>query len=551
MNADSITLDGLLGSAYQYIIPVFQRYYSWGRSDWENVWNDIAELRESEQNSQRHFMGSLVLGPQQQRDLGKPAVQVIDGQQRLMTFSLLMSAVRNIARDRGFDSLKEAVEETALVDPHEEGGDRFRVYPRQRDRDSFMAAVEGNGQVDGRIAEALDYFTERVESLEGAETEKELRAFFHLVRRHLEFVHIILGNENAYEIFRSLNSTGQPLSEADLVRNFVFMHVPLHKQDSFDDELWIPVERHFEDKDGNLNGSALSAFFRNFLMRDGRYVKPTATFQEFERRYSGAGFEPEDLAIELSWYADYYDVIRGVNAHASERVEAALSKLRGLRTATTYPLLLYLMHNYEEGETSEQDLVQCIEMTSGFILRRYVCGLSSRAYSRWFVSANRMLGEQPLEGLRHFYVNGRDFPNDEQFRQALIHFNLYQSDYGRYALEMLERSNDHREPPDLRQAQIEHIMPQTPTDEWKSDLGPEHERIHAEWLHTLGNLTLSAYNPQLYNHRFSIKCEEYSRSNIAITRRLTDYSSWGESEIRSRGEDLAERAANIWRGPES
>lgn len=344
VNYMSITLEGLLGSSYQYIIPVFQRYYSWGRSDWENVWNDITELRESDQDSRRHFMGSLVLGPQQQRDLGKPAVQVIDG---------------------------------------------------------------------------------------------------------------------------------QPLSEADLVRNFVFMHISLDKQDGFDDELWIPVERHFEDKDGNLNGGALSGFFRNFLMRNGRYVKPTATFEEFERRYSGAGFDPEDLAIELGWYANYYDIIRGIDKHYSPDVEAALSKLRGLKSTTTYPLLLNLMHRREEGRISDEELVQCVEMISGFILRRYVCGLGSRAYSRWFVVANRELGDQPLEGLRRFFTTGREFPGDEQFRSSLVRYNLYQSDYGRHTLEMLEHSYNHREPPDLTESQIEHIMPQTLTDEWRADLGAD------------------------------------------------------------------------------
>ena len=367
----------------------------------------------------------------------------------------------------------------------------------------------------------------------------------------MEFVHIILDNENAYEIFRSLNSTGQPLSQADLVRNFVFMHVPLEKQDRFDDDLWTPVERHFEDEDGNLNGNALSGFFRNFLTRTGRYVKPAATFQEFERRYSGDGFDPEDLTIELGWYADYYDVIRGFKKHDSSRVEAALSKLRGLQATTTYPLLLNLLHRLEEGRISEDDLVRCLEMVSGFILRRFVCGLSSRAYSRWFVSVNRDLGDRPVEGLRGFLTaNDREFPDDERLRQAFVRYNLYHSDYGRYALEMFERTHDHKEPADLSKAQIEHIMPQTLTDEWKTDLGSEHERIYEEWLHTLGNLTLSAYNPELYNHRFSVKREEYERSNITITRQLADHHSWGEEEIRTRGANLAGIAAKIWTGPQ-
>ena len=139
----------------------------------------------------------------------------------------------------------------------------------------------------------------------------------------------VLDNENVYEIFRSLNSTGQPLSEADLVRNFVFMHISLDEQDRFDDESWVPIERHFEEAQGNLKGGALSGFFRDFLMRTGRYVKPAATFQKFAPRYSGAGFDSWSLAIELGRYADHHDVVRGVKRHSSDSVEKAWSNCVG------------------------------------------------------------------------------------------------------------------------------------------------------------------------------------------------------------------------------
>ncbi len=546
MNADTATLIGLLSSQNQYIIPIFQRYYSWQKKDWESLWEEIVDLRDSEQGAKAHFMGSIVLNSQKQTSLDKPAFQVIDGQQRLMTFTLLMCALRNIAKDRGFENLREAIEKTTLVDPFEEGNSRFRVYPRHRDRESFKAAVEGNGNIDGRIAEALSFFMDHVANLEEVESEKELRRFFDLVKRRIVFVHIILEDENAYEIFRSLNSLGQPLSEADLIRNFVFMHVELDDQDRFDDEQWKPIEGHFEDGSGELDGGSLSRFFRAFLMHNGQYTKKSATFQDFERRYSGAGFDPDNLAIQLNWHADHYDVIRGKAKHGSPLIEAALSKLRGLEASTTRPLMLNLLHRLEEGEVSEGDLVRCIEMVSGFILRRYVCGENSRAYGTWFVAACKALGNDPVEGLQRFLTDNREFPDDDRFERCLVRFNLFQSDYGRYVLERLERSYDHKEPPDLSKTQTEHIMPQTLNDEWRHDLGPEHERVHSELLHTLGNLTLSAYNPELYNHPFQKKRKMYADSNIALTRRLADKQTWGEEKIRTRSAELAKRARDIW-----
>jgi len=194
---------------------------------------------------------------------------------------------------------------------------------------------------------------------------------------------------------------------------------------------------------------------------------------------------------------------------------------------------LNLLHRRQEGQVSEDDLVQCLEMVSDFILRRYVCGLSSRGYSRWFVFANRELGDQPVEGLGRFFLDNKEFPECERFRQSFVHFNLYQSDYGRYVLEMLERAQNHKEPADLSEAQIDHVMPQILSDEWEADLVSEFEQIHLEWLHTSGDLTLSAYNPELYNHPFRIKREEYDRSNITITRQLAGCPSWGEDQQRS------------------
>ena len=210
MNADTATLEKLLSGPNQYVIPIFQRYYSWHRSDWENIWDEITNLRDPEQGAQAHFMGSIVLDSQRQKSLGKPAFQVIDGQQRLMTFILVMCALRNAAKRQGFEQLCEAIEKTTLLDPFEEGNLRFRVYPRHRDRDSFIMAVEGNGKVEGRIAEALAFFSERVEQLEEAKMEKDLKKFFDLIKRRIEFVHIILEGENVYEIFRSSTRPDSP-----------------------------------------------------------------------------------------------------------------------------------------------------------------------------------------------------------------------------------------------------------------------------------------------------------------------------------------------------
>jgi hypothetical protein len=156
--------------------------------------------------------------------------------------------------------------------------------------------------------------------------------------------------------------------------------------------------------------------------------------------------------------------------------------------------------------------------------------------------------QPPLQALEDFLLE-RGWPDDLKFEAAFATFPLYSRGYTKEVIETLERGRGHKEPADLTDAQVEHIMPQTLSDAWRTDLGPNAEKTHAQWLDCPGNLTLSAYNQELWNHKFAIKREHYAESNVVLTRELADYETWGEDEIKSRGEALAKEAAQIWVGP--
>ena len=395
---------------------------------------------------------------------------------------------------------------------------------------------------------ALRYFTERIQERPEAASEAGLTRLHVRLHSQLEFVLITLDGENPYRIFKTLNSTGVDLEEGDLIRNFVFMHEAVDRQDEFHDQYWKPLERRFEDSSSHLNGRAMSAFFRDFLMKDGMYVPLAATYQQFESRYSGTAVVVRDVARELGVHADDYDIIRSAARHPTSAVEDALTKLSQLDSSTTYPLLLNMLARVRVGPMPEPHLVQSVELLSGFILRRYICSEISRAYGRWFVTACRELADAPLEHLGSF-LSSKGFPPDGRFKEAFVRFPLYGSNYARAILEAIERHHGHKEPADLSQTQIEHIMPQTLSPKWREDVGPEAGETHARWLHTIGNLTLSAYNPELYNKRFSCKKEAYHRSNVVMTGEVAKYSRWAAEEIEARGEALAEVAAEMWVGP--
>ena len=264
---------------------------------------------------------------------------LIDGQQRLAMSSILLTAIRNVARQAKDSELAEEIHNDYLVHPRKSGDQHYRLLPKERDHDSYIATLTGEGKATGRVADALAYFEERLTPV--AEAKDGRRQIFNVMSRRLEFMCATLEAENAYNIFKSLNSTGVPLGPADLIRNFVFMHVLPDDHDQFDADLWGPLEDRFAKTDGTLDEERFSKFFRDFLMSDGRYVAPKDTFTDFEARYEATAFSPKSLAAKLTENSSYYEVISGTTPDRDASVTVALAKLAGLNlleSSTTYPL---------------------------------------------------------------------------------------------------------------------------------------------------------------------------------------------------------------------
>lgn len=542
------TLGQILYSPSQYVIPVYQRNYRWEAQQWQKIWESLDEISLPSKIG-NHFMGFLVFVP----DLAQPGqntvFNLIDGQQRLTTLSLLLTAIRNVARENGQTELADKVHQYYLVHPLEKGELHYRLLPKKRDHDTYIATINGKGDPTGRMVEALTYFEGKL-STKFTENAASLTSIFNTVGQRLEFLCATLQKEDAYSIFKSLNSTGVPLSESDLIRNFIFMHVAPEDQEEFDGAYWTPLEERFTSLHSALDEDRFSRFFRDFLMSGGRYVSPKDTFEEFESRYEATAFSANSLAADLLLASTHYDVICGVKVDASDAVTAALMSLNVQESSTTFPLLLALFALREAGTIDATELARGITMLSGYILRRFICGETSRGYGRTFVRALTNDEGMPIAALEQ-YLLAHDWPDNARFEAAFVTFPLYKRGYTKEIIEAIERARGHKEPADLTDAQIEHILPQTLNDDWLADLGEEAERIQTDWLHTPGNLTLSGYNLELWNHKFETKSARYAQSNVVLTRELSKYKKWGEAEIRERARGLAKEASAIWVGPAS
>ncbi|MFT5194998.1 MAG: hypothetical protein ACI9EW_000537 [Cellvibrionaceae bacterium] len=414
LKADNVNLQGILNSPNRYIIPIFQRYYSWGKREWSQLWDNLMELQYGSQNPggghiETHFMGALVFVPDRRPEYSMPTYQVIDGQQRLITLSILICALRNTARAAGFGLLAAEINDTLLMHPYKQEEEHYRVFPRQRDRDEYLAIIEHKslGRDRNKLTEALIWFLQQLETLgvDGELTEPELRVFFDQIRIGLDFVYITLDEENPYRIFKSLNSTGMNLNEADLIRNFMLMSAGTRTvdQDRFDDAYWRPLEKLFEDDAEQLNSREFSVFFRDFLMAAGRYIPLSSTFFHFEKTYGQAGFDPRPLTEELQKWATFYNMIRGLVPHESKQVNRALHKLRRLNNSASWPLLLRLLALEAAGGLKTSAFEKAAGLIDKFVRQMFESESATRNLGRWLATACLHLDADPVADLDTYF----------------------------------------------------------------------------------------------------------------------------------------------------
>ncbi len=564
MDAKAKSVREILHSGDQFLVPFFQRFYSWHRTNWERLSSDLLTLLEDPSRKQ-HFLGPLVcaaLNPVP----GEPhAFQLIDGQQRLTTLSLILAALRDIAHDKHEEELAAEINETYLIHRFRKGWQQLKLVPRTGDREAFASIIRRQSFEAYKslgIIDAYEYFRKSIRQ-QTQDRSNGLRELYETIVGRLYLVVITIGEENPYEIFESLNSTGLPLEESDLIRNFVFMKLPADEQGEFHDQHWKPYEQLFEAT-GDWPTVPITPFCRDFLMRDGAFSRLRATFLDFKLYYERTNQTPYSIVTELSRFAKFeLAVLRGGPGYASA-VAAILSRFPLIETATAHPLLLHLLGRLEQGTVDQATFVGCVRDVESFVVRRTICGEQTGAYGRWFCEVIPQLGDNPRENLRGYLLH-RGWPDDAVFQQRLLEFPLYRRDPKKckLLLELLERSFEHKELVDLKSLQIEHVMPQTiPAGKagrpWREMLGEGWKAVHAHWLHSLGNLTLTGYNLSLSNRPFGEKRDQLLNSNVSLNKyfgnkdKTGEYTtaSWNEGAIRERGTSMATKVCKLLVRPE-
>lgn len=556
MKANAQPLNEILSNNVQFLVPFFQRSYSWDRDNWERLGEDIQSLL-AEDLSKKHFMGPLVCALQSAVPGKVSQYQLIDGQQRLTTLSVLLTAIRDEANRVADTDLAAEIEAQYLVNPFKKGLDRYKLVPRTGDRELFSALVDLKTVDDlaSRLVAAHDFFTKFIRT-HAHNDDSYLRKLFDTVVSRLFLVAITLDEEDPYEIFESLNSTGLPLQESDLIRNFLFMQIPLLEQEDFQNEHWAPFETEFDPAAGEVTIGP-TRFYRDFLMRHGDYSKSKETFSDFKGFYEEQNLSPTEMVVLLRRLVGHAKTIVNYANVQPPKIAKVLRHFVWMEASTAFPVVLNLLEQRHQGSLTDDDFVTCLSDLNSFILRRSICGESTRTYGRWFCELAGQLTGDVKESLRAYLLH-RGWPDDETFARSLADFPVYRREFKkcRVMLESLERSDGHKEVVDLEKIQIEHVMPQklpggAGGKEWRDMLGDKPKRTHERWVHSLGNLTLTGYNQTLSNRAYSVKRKELAASKLTLNKIFESTEDWDEEQITKRGKSLAGQVSKLWPRPDS
>ena len=553
MHAQDQFLTYLLQGPKQFLIPIFQRTYSWKESNCAQLLQDICRVGKSE-HVQSHFVGSLVLISNQQSNASIPQWQVIDGQQRLTTVTLLISALLQRAHELGLAAVGStplaAVREYYLLNTYGQGDARYKLLLTQGDKPALCALVDHKPLPETGAPNVRHNFEFFCESLTDAEMIEQVYRGL----QKIKVVEVILqaGQDDPQAIFESLNSTGVDLSQADLIRNYVLMRQPHEVQSRLYAEIWFPMEQLF----GEAYASKFDRFAQDFLtlVTESNSLLKAGDVYALFKEWFGRALESADVDTLLGrifTHTRYYAAYSLLQERDAE-LRAAFADLRTLVEVAT-PAIMRLYDLYDAAKLAKSDFVAAVRLLESYILRRSVCDMQTRSLGNIFAAlAQKISDEAPLESLRvavaRFSKNSR-FPNDTEFFEALIHKELYESRICRFVLERLE--NDSKEKISTREFSIEHVMPQNENlpAAWRQMLGADWQQAQQTWLHRLGNLTLTGYNSEYSDKDFLTKKSiprGFNESPLRLNRDMREAERWTVEEMRQRGERLANQAVELW-----
>ncbi len=550
----------------QFVIPIYQRTYSWTEKECRQLWDDIIKTG-ANPTVTAHFVGSIVYIEKGLSNLtSEEPMLVIDGQQRLTTLTLLLTALAR-ALELQEEGKREPVEGFSprkirnyyLVNPEEEGERHHKLLLSQTDKLSLIAIVDSQEQPKDRSIRVVENFALFQSLIEGRKGDL-LDVCNGLAKLVIVDIALNRAQDNPQLIFESMNSTGRELSQADLIRNFILMGLEQKIQTQLYNQYWRPMEVDFGQE---AYGAYFDGFMRHYLtMRTGEIPRQDEVYEAFKEyaRIELARDGVETLVRNVRNFARYFCSM-ALGAETDADLASAFLDLRELRVDVAYPFLLELYDDYVNGLLSKDDFVTAIRLIEAYVFRRAICAIPTNSMNKTFGNFGKALRKSSyLESIQAHLLtlpSYRRFPNDEEFRRDIQFRDLYNFRSRSYWLRRLENFG-RKERVSVDEYTIEHILPQCDNDAekvpkaWRDALGSNWETTWNDYRHTLGNLTLTGYNSEYSNKPFAEKRDMtggFKESPLRLNAGLGSLAGWNEGTIKARADKLANMASEVWIGP--
>jgi hypothetical protein len=587
------------------LVPLFQRPYVWSEENqWEPLWGDILRVAERlladpVATHQPHFIGAVVLQQVPNSTGGFQERTIIDGQQRLTTLQILLDAMHSEFEHAG--ATKPARRLERLIRNDEDfcnlDEDRYKVWPTNRDREGFCEVMAAPTPVDyqslkfkkERLPQAHRFFSEQIRTWLGAGSAETVilraDALEKSARELLQVVVIDLSaDENAQEIFETLNARGAQLSAADLIKNFIFQRLLLEGADteSAYDRHWKQFETAFWEKEisiGKFLYPRAAVFLNHFLVaRTGESIGTQEVFSRFKVfALHECGLGMSELLRQIHSAATVYESFtRGADNLDGEAtpLELFAYRMNVLETDSIKPLVLYLL-DPEQEPIDEPELESALNILESFVVRRMIVSATTKSYNQFFTKLLSELRQKDRASVAKAisdYLSAQNsemayWPDDEQLARELLQTSIFRKK--RRVRMVLEALEDHRRGFHLHKRKVlgeqrvprgrltvEHILPQAWESNWSIQNGENEEQIKSS-LHTLGNLTLltNNLNSKVSNGPWFGEHGKQSalanQSTLLLNRDLTadQHRVWCVNEIFNRTRHLAAQIAEIWPVP--
>lgn len=560
VKARETNLEGVLEGKKQYQVPLYQRPYSWGRPQLDQMWADLLEVVETRRSDvgATHFIGSLVLA--WSPDTGAVGLQkylVVDGQQRLTTLTILLAALRDHEVEHGDAEARERIDNQYLLNRYEPG-EPLKLLPTQLDRDSYNSVVQASAQAGGEdlIGKAYRYFRAKIAAADDPEDPHDIRTIEQAVLTGLAVVAVTAeAGDNAHRIFESLNNTGLRLSQADLLKNYLFMRLG-DRAEAIHRSVWLPLEKL-------LSPDNLELLFWLDLATVDEKATQADTYLGQQRRFER--LNAAEVESEVNRIADMGQVLATIldpKREPNEAVRVRLARIGAWGSTTAYPVVMQLLLRRANGTATSEQVARALLTLEAYFVRRIVVGRATAGLNRSLLQATTVIADKPdVDTALNAYLSTgrRHFASDAQVREAAQTVAFYWQ--GRAAqkkliLLWLEQSYGSKEQVEPGKLTIEHVLPQTLSEDVRhefakglpkdADVAYEHERI----VHTLGNITLTGYNSELSNKPYSEKHGMYRDSALQLNKAIAKEDRWTTQEILARGAQLAEKIIELWPGPD-